>query len=81
MCSGCRGQIAGSSVYVLVGEDGEGDGFLGVGIDAVVGGGGDFDGGEERAKAAHQVAVVNASAGGDYFSVSTAEWLARWSGR
>ena len=63
--SGGGGDVRGARVDVLVGQDGEGDGFLGVGIDAVGGGGRDGKVREKFAEAAHDLAIVDASAGGD----------------
>ena len=40
--SGGRGQVAGSAGDKLVRQDGEGDGFLGVGVNTVVGAGDDI---------------------------------------
>src|ERR1019366_10207466 len=62
-----RGEIAGFVLPCAVGEDGEGDGFFGVGIDVELGLGGDPAVGKERRELGHELAVVNAAACRDEF--------------
>src|ERR1035437_1399327 len=49
----------------LVRQDGERDGLLGIGIDAVIGGGGDVDAGQEGGDVGHDLRIVGAAAAGD----------------
>ena len=60
--SGGRGHVAGAPRDKLVGQDGEGDGFLGVGIDTVVGAGRHAKIRQKVAQAAHEPTIMNPAA-------------------
>src|SRR5579872_320879 len=55
-------QIRGSPPPRLVGEHGESDGLLGVGVDAVIGGNGDRGPRQQRREMRHDLGVVSAAA-------------------
>src|SRR5579871_5502725 len=63
--AGSRRQIGTAAAPGLVRQDGEGDSFLGVGIDAEAGGTGDASAGQECREVTHDQRVVNAAAGDD----------------
>ena len=65
--SRCGGQVAGLATERLAGKHREGDGFLGVGIDAELRSGRDGGVRHVMAQAAHQPAVAQTSAGDDDF--------------
>ena len=59
------------------GQNGEGDGFLGVGVDAMSRRGGDGKMRQKLAEAPHDLPVVDASAGGDQFAeILGKRWMA-----
>ena len=64
-CSGGRREGAGAAQPGFVGEDGEGDGFLGFGGEAVVVCGLDLRLGHQAAEMIHDLRVIGAAAGGD----------------
>src|ERR1700679_1072808 len=66
--TGGGGQIGWAAGGEFVGQDSESNGFLGVRIDAVTGGSGQGEAGQEFAEAAHDLAVVDASTGGDHLA-------------
>src|SRR5665811_1370995 len=63
--AGGRRQVRRLPAPRLVRQDGEGNGFLGIGVDAVIGGGGDIDPGQEAGEVGHNLRVVHAATAGD----------------
>jgi hypothetical protein len=46
-------------------QDGERNGFLGVGVDSVIGGDGDIDSWQEAGEVRHDLGIVHSAATGD----------------
>src|ERR1039457_2507618 len=63
--AGGGGEVRRLATPGFMGQDGEGDGFLGIGVDAVIGGGGDGDAGQEAGEVGHNLRVVHTTTAGN----------------
>src|ERR1039458_7139129 len=63
--AGGGGEVRRLATPGFMGQDGEGDGFLGIGVEAVIGGGGDGDAVQEAGEVGHNLRVVHTPTAGN----------------